>query len=184
VLVSQGILLGLALLAARTNGVALFPPARIDALRTAAFLVFMTVAIAALFVSWRWRSEKSRKRLQWIAPANPRELVWWGAICIMAGITEEIVFRGVMFELVRRLIVEPLTAYAVCVAAFAASHLVQGWGAVAATAAFGAAFHLVVWLTGDLYTAMAIHIGYNFAAGIILMFLTRIGNPAIPSETR
>ena len=61
----------------------------------------------------------------------------------------------------------------VCVLVFAISHFVQGWRAMVVIVALAAASHGIVYLTGDLYTAMFVHVVYDFLAGVMLLRLAR-----------
>jgi membrane protease YdiL (CAAX protease family) len=59
-----------------------------------------------------------------------------------------------------------------CVFVFALGHWVQGRGAMVIIVIFAAAFHVLVRLTGDLYTAIVVHVVYDFAAGMLLWRLS------------
>jgi len=56
---------------------------------------------------------------------------------------------------------------------FALAHFAQGWRAVLVIVAFAAASHGIVSATGDLYTAMFVHVVYDFLAGVLILRLAR-----------
>ena len=58
----------------------------------------------------------------------------------MAGIAEEIIYRGALFGLFQQLLGNDSAAIALCVAAFALGHFVQGRGAMLIVILFAVAF--------------------------------------------
>ena len=111
--------------------------------------------------------------MMWLLPHGPSDLWWWAIVALTAGIAEEIVFRGVMFTLWRRILGAWWPAATVCIVLFSLAHFVQGWRAMALIAIMAAAAHLIVRYTGDLYTAMTVHFLYDFFAGVVIMILAR-----------
>jgi membrane protease YdiL (CAAX protease family) len=91
----------------------------------------------------------------------------------VAGIVEEIVYRGALFTLWQRVLGSWWAAAALCSLAFALAHFVQGWRAMVVIIAFALGSHAIVRLTGDLYTVMAVHVVYDFLAGLIVIGLAR-----------
>lgn len=173
VLLSHGVMLALGLAAAWSNGLTLFPapsPTWSDAGWAAGLLL---VALAALPVRWRVIDESDKARLRWLLPRGLGDAPWWGALSLVAGVVEEIVFRGVMFGLLDRVLGGWWPAAVICMIAFTAGHWVQRGGALALIALFALGFHGLVAATGDLYAAIAVHTVYDFAAGYVLLGLER-----------
>jgi membrane protease YdiL (CAAX protease family) len=56
-------------------------------------------------------------------------------------------------------------AVGLCIVMFGVAHAMQGWKSAGAIMIFAAAFHLLVWLAGSLYVAMAVHFLYDLIAG-------------------
>ena len=97
---------------------------------------------------------------------------WWVAVSVGAGLTEEITYRGVLFQLWSRLTPIPL-AVGLCALVFALVHFHSGARSMAIIFVMALVFHAIVWWTGSLYTAIAVHAIYDLAAGIIFMRLMR-----------
>jgi membrane protease YdiL (CAAX protease family) len=87
-------------------------------------------------------------------------------VSLIAGIGEEITWRGVQMALVVALTGNYWLAIALCAISFALAHAGQGWQSAAIIVVFGLGFHLLVWLAGSLYVAMAVHLAYDLTAGI------------------
>jgi membrane protease YdiL (CAAX protease family) len=173
VAISQAILLVPALLAARYDVIALFPSPRFSPEGLAAAAVLLIVALGTLPMRWRWKPPEERRQLLWMYPHRPADLRWWALVSLAAGVGEEIVYRGVLFTLWMRMLDSWWASVAICVVVFALAHFVQGWRAVLAVVLFAVGFHVVVRLTGDLYTAIAAHFVYDFLAGVIVLRLIR-----------
>jgi len=93
------------------------------------------------------------------------QLPWWALVSLLAGISEELTYRGVVSAI---LLYAGLPAWAVVLlvsAAFGIAHANRGGLHVAATFVIGALFHLLVLATGSLWPAMAAHAVYDFFAG-------------------
>jgi membrane protease YdiL (CAAX protease family) len=171
--VTQGFSFILALSAARYEDIELFPaphPKPGHVLVAAAFLV---IALGTIPARWALKPRQEKDRIKWIYPHAPRDLWWWAVIALIAGTVEEIVFRGVTFALWMRLLHSWWLAASVCVAVFTVAHFVQGWRAMAVIALLSLGMHGIVWYTGDLYTAMAVHAVYDMGAGMIVMWILR-----------
>jgi membrane protease YdiL (CAAX protease family) len=171
VFVAQGMTVFTALFAASSDDVRLFPPPTITLVSIAAALAFLALSLGTLPMRWNWKPEEDKRRVMWMLPHRMNDLWWWGLVALAAGICEEIVFRGVMFTLWQRILGSWAASVAVCVTVFSIGHFVQGWRAMLLIVLIAVGFHLIVKLTGDLYTAMAIHIVYDFVAGLVLLRL-------------
>jgi membrane protease YdiL (CAAX protease family) len=173
VFVSQGMLLVLALSAARSEFIWLFPRRSFGVTNILLAVAFLVPALGTLPMRWAKKSEESRQRMMWMVPQRTDDLWWWALLALTAGIVEEIVYRGVMFKLWLRILGSWWLAVAVCVLVFALVHYVQGRRAMALIALFAFVFHMIVLVTGDLYTAMAVHFIYDFLAGVMVLRLAR-----------
>jgi membrane protease YdiL (CAAX protease family) len=131
-------------------------------------LAVLAVALGTLRWRWHHRSAEPRRRLLAIVPQRPSEYALWLLVCVAAAVCEEIVYRGVMPALLGGLTGSAWVAVATSAVVFALSHLVQGWRSAGVVLVFALAFHWLVWLTGGLYVAMAVHFAYDLAAGILL----------------
>lgn len=180
--VLQGALAVLGYITARVNGITLFPPASLEWRDVLAGGVFLVLALLAN--SWRWRTtdDEHKERMSWLRPQSGRDVAAWGLISLVAGVCEELIYRGVLLGVVLGWLRQIpglageggyWAAVGICVLAFAVGHWVQGRGAMLVVLVFAAGFHVLVRVTGDLYTAMVVHVAYDFLAGMALWWLGR-----------
>jgi membrane protease YdiL (CAAX protease family) len=99
-------------------------------------------------------------------PANATERAWWIAVSVLAGVGEEITWRGVQTSLLRTFTGSLVLAIVLCAAQFGLSHAIQGWKSASVVTAFALGFHGLVLLSGSLLPAMAVHVVYDLTAGL------------------
>ena len=109
----------------------------------------------------------------WRLPQKPSDLFGWGMVSFGAGTTEEIMFRGVMFQLWFRVLGAWWPATLLGAASFAFGHFLQGWRSMAIIFGMAIGMQGLVWATGDLYTVMAVHFVYDLVAGLIFLLLAK-----------
>lgn len=92
-------------------------------------------------------------------PRTPRERRWFAALAVTAGITEEVIWRGVLLAvLVAAFPGMPLAATILLMAImFGWAHLYQGVGGILATAALGAMLTALYLVTASLILPMVVH---------------------------
>jgi len=132
-------------------------------------------AIAVLFMRPRWRRavECNARVAHLFMPSNSTERAWWLVISLLAGLGEEITWRGVQTGLLAAATGSYAAAAVLSALSFGAVHAVQGWKSSAVIVVFALGFQALVWLTGSLYVAMAVHISYDVTAGITYGRLAR-----------
>jgi membrane protease YdiL (CAAX protease family) len=164
----QIVLLGYSVAVARHDQMILLgsPPALWIWLVSAAYVAFIGLRLQGV---WKKMSAERKKRARRLLPENPHHLRYWIPISFLAGVGEEIAFRGVAFGVLRDLSGSIEFAVVVCVLAFAFAHMVQGWRGVLGTGVIALVMHLVVYATGGLYLAMAVHVAYDLIVGFIAM---------------
>ncbi|MGE0440885.1 MAG: CPBP family intramembrane glutamic endopeptidase [Gemmatimonadales bacterium] len=181
VIVQQGVLLGFSLLVARAVGIdpiGNWPPVWPAAGWAAAMLI---VAVATFRPTWVRQVRARHRRIYLFAPRTPPERRLWVGISAMAGIGEEISYRGVLFAILHWMTGSAAAAVAVASVAFGLAHWVQGWRGAAAITVFAAAFHGLVLATGSLHWAILVHAGYDVIAGFSIGTLAdRHGLPVDP----
>jgi len=157
---------GISLLVAWVHGMDLFPQAFPPWRGIGAGLLMYFLAV--IFMRPRWKRAVARrlKVIHLFMPSNSTERAWWVAVSLLAGICEEITWRGVQAGLAYKLFGNFWMAAFFCAISFGASHMVQGWKSAAIISGFAMGFHLLVWLCGSLYVAMMVHIVYDITAGI------------------
>ncbi len=158
---------------ARAERIPLFPRALPPRSAVLAGAVFLVIAIAYGWTRWT-RAVKERKRvIMLFMPLNASERIFWVLSAALAGFGEELTWRGVQTALLTRIAGNFVVACAICVVMFAVAHAIQGWGSTIAIGAFAAGFHVIVWITGSLYVAMAVHFVYDLVAGFAYAHLAR-----------
>lgn len=165
------ILLGISVAVARREGIAIFPAWQPGWADLAALASFLALTLGALAHRATRLEPSQRDRLELITMTNwrdPRQLVPYAAVCIMAGIAEETAYRGVLTDLLERETGSQIAAIIIASLAFGAAHSVQGWSGIVLAALFGAMFHIVVLVTGNLYIAIIAHAVYDLIAGITI----------------
>jgi membrane protease YdiL (CAAX protease family) len=158
---------------ARLNWIELFP-ARIPPARAIlSGCIFLAIAVPYGWTRWRKAVAKRKRIVALFMPVNTTERALWIATALVAGIGEELTWRGVQTALLIRLTGSAAAAVAMCIVMFGVAHAMQGWKSAGVIMIFAAAFHLLVWLAGSLYVAMAVHFIYDLIAGFAYGHLGR-----------
>ncbi|HXT68379.1 MAG TPA: CPBP family intramembrane glutamic endopeptidase [Vicinamibacterales bacterium] len=158
---------GLSVLVARAEWIDLF---RFDASRLPqgllAGVVMFAAAIAFMRPRWRRAVEQRRRVVYLFMPDNATERVWWIVVSTLAGIGEEITWRGAQTALLASLTGSFVLGAILCAIQFGIAHYMQGWKSAAIITVFALAFQGVVWVSGSLYVAMLVHVLYDITAGL------------------
>jgi len=164
-LLPQVVLGVLALATGFVEGIELFPPRAPSWLSWFSGAAFLGVALLLVRPHWRRSIEEDKPTWRLFAPTNRRERRMWIALSLSAGIGEELVWRGVLPALIALLTGSFAIGIALSVASFALAHAIQGLRSVLAIAGIAATFHVLVFVSGSLYTAMVVHFAYDVIAG-------------------
>ena len=164
---------GFSLLVAFYSSVELFPRRLPSMEGAAAGVVVLVMTVLVMRPLWRKAVEEYQRIVYLFMPSDRTERLLWIVAAALAGFGEEVTWRGVQTALLTRLTGSAAAAIALCIAMFALSHVEQGWKSVIIIAPFAAAFHLLVWLSGSLYVAMAVHFLYDSIAGLAYARLGR-----------
>jgi membrane protease YdiL (CAAX protease family) len=149
----------------------LLVPVRPPAGAVIAGSAMLVIAVAFGWTRWKKAVAERKRVIALFMPVNAGERAFWVASAMLAGVGEEITWRGVQTALLVRLTGNLVIAAAICVMMFAIAHAIQGWKSVGIIAVFAAAFHALVWLAGSLYVAMAVHFIYDLIAGFAYAYL-------------
>jgi membrane protease YdiL (CAAX protease family) len=178
---AEVILLVAAVFAAHEQGVTLFGPALPGPAAIVAGAVFIATLLTRIVQGWPKLKPERKQRLRLILPENGDDLKHWVWVALLAGVAEECAYRGAAYALLQRWTHSAAAALTLCVVSFAIAHMMQGMRSAVGVGIFGLVFHIVVFLTGGLYLAIAMHVMYDFALGVLLM--KKIRADQIPAAT-
>ena len=168
IIVVQVVLLGYSVAIVQHNEMSLLgsSPALWIWLISALYVAFIGLRLQAV---WKKMPAERKQRARRLLPEIPEHLRYWVPISFLAGIGEEIAFRGVAFGILREISGSTEFTIVICVLAFAFAHMVQGWRGVIGTGVVALVMHAIVYETAGLYLAMGIHVAYDLMLGFIAM---------------
>jgi membrane protease YdiL (CAAX protease family) len=156
----------LSILVASVERIDLFPPHSAPSpTAIAAGVVMYVAAVGIMRPRWRRAVVERRRVVSLFMPETDSERRWWVAVSLLAGFGEEVTWRGVQTALLYAITGSYLVAALASAVSFGLAHLLQGWRTAAAIVVFALAFQGVVWLSGSLYVAIAVHAAYDLTAG-------------------
>lgn len=164
----QLVLATLCMWTARMHCILAMPLPQRPLLSWSAAALMYVLTVVMLKLRWPSRKEASKRRLYDILPHNRRELVPYVFVCIVAGAAEELVYRGVMTELLQRIVGMAVVTIVLVSISFAVAHAMQGWRSVAGIFVIALACHALVWLAQSLIPVMVVHFAYDLTAGILV----------------
>lgn len=112
-----------------------------------------------------------------MTPHTKRELVWFAALSLSAGVCEEFVFRGYLIWLFQPML-GLWGAAAASLVIFAAAHSYQGVKGVMAVGVVGLLLTVVVLASGSLIPAMALHALIDAGQGTMAWILSGVQSRA------
>ena len=169
VLVMQILSFGISLLTARFREIDLFAAGRLSGKAAILVIGMLGIGLGVMQLFWRLSSEDEKRQTLLARPNEISDLGWWFLVSLAAGTVEEITYRGVMFALLLPMTRNRWTAAAICVLFFALGHANQKLSRMIFIGALAIGCHALVWMTGALSLAMAVHFTYDFLAGIIYL---------------
>jgi membrane protease YdiL (CAAX protease family) len=174
---------GVSIATARAQSIRLLelPAARLGAGAATAASLYI-VAVLGMRPRWRRAVERRARVVYLFMPDTAAERRWWIAVSLLAGIGEEITWRGVQTALLLPLTGSYAGAALVSALSFGAAHMVQGWRSSAIVVVFGLGFSTIVWAGGTLIFAMAAHVAYDITAGLTYGRLGRELGYALPEN--
>lgn len=164
----QLILIPFALWVAAANGIPVRFGARMDFATILTAATMLVLSLAIMWIAWTKTSPYGRVRLLDIVPHTNRERAAWIVVSCIAGVCEEILYRGVLAGVLVELGLALWSAFVVASILFGLAHLVQGWRSAFVVMGFGMLFHLLVFFSGGLALAIAVHASYDVITGLVL----------------
>jgi membrane protease YdiL (CAAX protease family) len=131
----------------------------------AGVLVYIA-AVVLMRPRWRKAVAERKRVVELFTPQTAAERNWWLVVSLLAGVSEEITWRGVQATLLASLAGSPGLGVVICAAMFGAAHLTQGWKSAGIIVLFGLGFQLLVWAGGSLLLPMLVHTAYDVTAGL------------------
>ena len=137
------------------------------------FIALMSALIVQQFRAIRRTTPEARVALrskleyvEYLMPHTRHEFRWFSALCVTAGVCEELLFRGYLLWLLKAYLGTAAAAL-LGVVLFGALHIYQGpKGAIKAALAGGVMTGIVL-LTGWLFPAMVLHALIDLSAGVL-----------------
>ena len=123
----------------------------------------MALQFVLMFVSRAVRSADERREMpvNRLMPQSPRERALFSVASVVAGISEEAGYRGVLMNILWYATGNVWVAVLVSALAFAVGHALQGWKSMVVVFLMACSMHALVWYTGTLVIAMAVHALYD-----------------------
>lgn len=153
---------------AYTHGILAMPLPQRPLISWSAAGLMYVLTLLTLKLRWASRSAASKQRLYDILPHNRRELVPYVLVCIVAGTAEEIIYRGVMTELLQSITGMAIVTIVVMSISFAAAHAMQGLRSMVGIFVIAIACHALVWIAQSLIPVMMVHFAYDLTAGLLI----------------
>jgi membrane protease YdiL (CAAX protease family) len=177
---TQAYMLAMAMYTAHDVGIVLFPSPRLEWRFVGVGAVALAVLLGTLPIRRRLVSDVLKRRLYERMPHYAGQMWGWTGLAAVAGFGEEIVFRGVLFQILYYKLEHWWLAALIASAVFAVAHIIQGRMVALWIFAFSIGFHGLVRYCGDLYTAMIVHFVYDAAIGYLVGFVLKPTTRASP----
>ena len=138
-----------------------------------AALVVVVGALAWSSLRLRPKAARIRKQLQdsvgALLPDSRQERLWWGAVSVGAGISEELVFRGFLLYYFTAYVLHLNTPEKVLLTSlfFGLAHTYQGWRGAVNAGILGLVFAGLYVMTGSLLLPVVIHAAVDTRALLI-----------------
>jgi len=137
------------------------------------------------YFSYR-KDPENLKDMENIIPLSWPEYIHFIPLAIMAGISEEIMFRGYLFHYLMSYFPDiesgPYIVIALISIGFSLSHLYQGWYAVFKIFILSLLFGIIYYFSESLIIVVAIHCGIDLLSGMSGVLLNAPGFPSTDEE--
>jgi len=127
-------------------------------------MLFGWFVIRASILPWLRKGAPQNNMLRF--PTTWRQLALWGVVSIVAGVGEEIIYRGVLYDCLGWVLHQNIVAAVISALVFSYLHVGQGWKSGVFIFILALTFQWLVSYAGSLYMAMLIHATYDLAVGL------------------
>lgn len=158
----------MALAVAWRGRIQLFPPIHVTGKLIAVSIAILlgTLVLAEALLKARSPDERQELWVRQIIPQNNAERFVWLISSTVAGVAEEIIFRGVLFALLVAATSSVGLSALISALIFAIAHFRQGWKSMVFIFGIALLFQWLVIYAGSLIPAMVIHALYNMVRGL------------------
>jgi membrane protease YdiL (CAAX protease family) len=159
------VLFVLAWFTARTFGYQIFALPSLGARELLAGVVARAIMVALIPVSRLIRSAEELRNapINRMMPQGSRETAIYSLMSVIAGLSEEAAYRGVFVQILSYALGNPWLGMLVAAVAFAVVHGIQGWKSALLVFVIACLMQTLVWFTGTLMIAMAVHAIYDLS---------------------
>ena len=170
------LLFALAWFTARTFGYPLFAIPRLGVRELIAGASALLLQFGLLYVSHAVRTGEERRSMpvNRMMPQSPRERALFSVVSVVAGISEEAAYRGVLTAVLWYGLGNPWLAALISALAFALGHALQGWKSMMVVFAMACSMQALVLYTDTLIVAMIVHAVYDLLAPTIRRRILRV----------
>lgn len=165
---THAIFLALVWSASRDFSQSLLAPYRPRPLHVALGLASLALGLLPLLPRFRIDNPAGRARSLLLAARTGREFLLFAAVCLTAGIAEELAYRGVLFTLLSTLLRGWWVPAIVSAAMFGIVHLFQGWKSAGIAGLLGLRDQIVVGLTGTVFVVIVTHVLHDLVTGVVV----------------
>lgn len=106
-----------------------------------------------------------------LLPSGTTDFVIFLILCIVAGVVEEIAFRGYLISRLTRITGLKFLAVFLATLAFSAGHIYQGTGGFILIFLYGLMFAVLYFITRSIWPCMIAHFIHNSIAPVMMRFL-------------
>jgi membrane protease YdiL (CAAX protease family) len=174
-LIMHALMFLLAFLTWRSFDLPMFPRQAIAWKEVGFGLAVLAVFLSFMIPLWKKKAMTNPQKVYLSVPQRSNELGLWAVVSLSAGFVEEIVYRGVLFGILDYWLKNWWAAAILCAIAFGIGHAIQGWKGAAIIFGMSVIFQGLVYFTGGLYIAMAVHAIYDFIAGVMYLYFWNHG---------
>src|SRR5438876_4594570 len=164
----QVILLAITLFVAHDHGLRLWSlPVMRPAVLGGLSLVALMIITLVQWALWATRDDAARREM-WVRRILPtrNEMPEWIALAGLAGVTEELAYRGLLFGIVASTSQNFWLGAVVSAIAFGAAHFPRAKRGMIGIGAIGLVLQALAWSTGSMIPAMIVHALANTLAGL------------------
>jgi uncharacterized protein len=125
--------------------------------------ILIALIVPAVLALWsekiRRKAGKAARKLAFLLPSTPQERRWWWLVCVTAGISEEIVYRGFLLDYFHGSPFHGSLTWALVGSSvvFGIGHLYQGLAGAVQTSVIGFLFGAIFLATGNLLLPVLLH---------------------------